>query len=264
MNTDRNPLEPLPLSPSQYGIGTEIPMRAKDLPDIGCVLNDELFPDRLFPVIFPSAAGTKALREATEASLEKVDMSMIKPGHSVNILSSHHSFALMGGEPYAELIRTMKDVIQRKTGASDIRFVAGVGLRFRESEEYIRKFGLDKFFGGKAWCVAPIDKGVPIETSIGRLYGLKRVYDADWIIHAHNTDIREVHFHRMVDRIMKPFGMSYARIETRSTYHHNLGPRGANFVARAIFESEFVQKKVRILDHPEDLPRGHHGGRIGQ
>ena len=256
MNTNRRPLEPLPLSPSQYGIGTQIPMRAKDLPDIGSVLNDELFPDRLFPVIYPSAEGTKALRKATEESLEKVDMSMIKPGDSVNILSSHHSFTLMGGEPYAELIRTLKEVVQRKTGATDIRFVCGVGLRFRESEEYIRKFGLDKYFGGKAWCVAPIDKGVAIDTSIGTLYGIKKVYDADWIIHAHNTDIREVHFHRMVDRIIKPYGMSYARIETRSTYHHNLGPRGANFVARAIFESEFVQKKFAFATIMKIFPVG--------
>jgi hypothetical protein len=42
---------------------------------------------------------------------------------------------------------------------------------------------------------------------------------------------------------VKPFGMSYARCETRSTYHMNLGPRGANFVARSIFDSDFVQSK---------------------
>lgn len=256
MNTCRRPLEPLPPSPSQYGIGTEVAMRAKDLHDMGSVLNEELFPDRLFPVIFPSAEGIKALRKATEASLEKVDMSMIKPGYSVNILASHHSFTLMGGEPYAELVRTVKDVIHERTGATDIRFLCGVGLRFREAEEYIKKFSLDKYFDGKAWGIAPIDKGIPIETSIGTLYGLNRVYDADWIIHTHNTDIREVHFHRMVDRIIKPFGMSYARIETRSTYHHNLGPRGANFVARAIFESDLVQKKFAFATIMKIFPVG--------
>jgi hypothetical protein len=37
--------------------------------------------------------------------------------------------------------------------------------------------------------------------------------------------------------------MSYARIETRSTYHQNLGPRAANFTARSIFASDFVQSK---------------------
>ena len=84
---------------------------------------------------------------------------------------------------------------------------------------------------------------MPIETKIGTLYGLRKMYDADVIIHAHNSDVREVHFHRQVDRAVKPFGMSYARTETRSTYHWNLGPRAANFVARSIFDSDFVQQK---------------------
>lgn len=256
MSTHCEPLEPLPLSPSQYGIGTELPMRAKDLPDIGSVLNEELFPERLFPVIYPGEGGIGAIRAHTESSLENVDMSMIKSTDSVNILASHHGFTLMGGEPYAELVRTVKDVVQKRTGVKEIRFIAGVGLRFRESEEYIKKFGLDDYFDGKAWGIAPIDRGVPIETSIGTLYGLKKAYDADWIIHTHNTDIREVHFHRMVDRIMKPFGMSYARIETRSVYHHNLGPRGANFVARAIFESEMVQKKFAFSAILKIFPAG--------
>ncbi|MEE9610288.1 MAG: hypothetical protein V3W19_03510 [Desulfatiglandales bacterium] len=256
MDTYRQPLEPLPPSPSQYGIGTEVQMRAKDLPEIGSVLNEELFPERLFPVIFPSDKGLKAIREQTEASLENVDMSMIKPSDSVNILASHHSFLLLGGEPYAELVRTVKDVVQERTGVKDIRFLGGVGLRFRETEEQIKKFGLDEYFDGKAWGVAPIDRGVPIDTSIGTLYGIKKVYEADWIIHTHNTDIREVHFHRMVDRIIKPFGMSYARIETRSVYHHNLGPRGANFVARAMFESEMVQEKYAFTTILKAFPAG--------
>jgi hypothetical protein len=256
MRTCRKPLEPLPPSPSQYGIGTDVAIRAKDLPEIGSILNQELFPERIFPVIFPGNNGLEVIREHTEASLKAVDMSMIKPSDSVNILASHHSFTLMGGEPYAQLVRAVKDVVQRRTGVKDIRFIAGVGLRFRESEEYIKKFGLDGYFDGKAWGVAPIDRGIPVETGIGTLYGLKRIYDADWIIHTHNTDIREVHFHRMVDRILKPFGMSYARIETRSVYHHNLGPRGANFVARAIFESEFVKKKFAFSTILKIFPAG--------
>ncbi|MDR4949408.1 hypothetical protein [Neobacillus cucumis] len=60
--------------------------------------------------------------------------------------------------------------------------------------------------------MAPIDEGIPIETEIGTLYGLKWTYDATWIIHVHNSDVREVHFHRQVDRAVKHFGMSYARI----------------------------------------------------
>jgi hypothetical protein len=220
------------------------------------VLNGELFPDRLFPVIYPGKGGLPTIRERTEASLSDVDMSMIKPSDSVNILGSHHSLVLMGGEPYAEMVRTLKDVVQDRTGAKDIRFVCGVGLRFREAEEHIEKHGLDDYFEGKASGMAPIDRGVPIETSVGTLYGIKKAYEADWIIHTHNTDIREVHFHRMVDRIMKPFAMSYARIESRSTYHYNLGPRGANFVARAIFESEYVRKKYAFTSILKIFPAG--------
>ena len=72
----------------------------------------------------------------------------------------------------------------------------------------------------------------------------------------HNSDVREVHFHRQVDRAVKPFGMSYARIETRSTYHQNLGPRGANFTARSIFASDFVQSKFAFATFLDMSPAG--------
>jgi hypothetical protein len=251
----RKPLPPLPTSPSQYGIGTQVAKRAGELPEMGSVLMSELFPSST-PILYPGEGGLQKIRRETIESLRSVDLSMIKPHHSVNILSSHHSYILMGGEPYVEMIKTVRDTIAERTGATDIRLRAGVGLRFRESEEYLKKFGLDQFFQGKALGVAPIDKGVAIPTDIGTLYGIQRVYDADWIVHTHNTDIREVHFHRLVDRIIKPFGMSYARYETRSTYHHNLGPRGANFVARAIFDSEFVRKKFAFSTILKIFPKG--------
>lgn len=256
MDNSRKPLEPLPLSLSQYGIGTDIPMRANELPDIGGVLVQELFPRRYGRVVFPAEGGLEAIREHTAASLEDVDMSMITATDSVNILGSHHSFTLMGGLPYVEMIKTLKQVVQERTGVKDIRFIAGVGLRYRESEEYIKRFGLDEYFDGKAWGVAPIDRGIPIETSIGTVYGLKRPYDADWIIHTHNTDIREAYCHRMVDRVMKPFAMSYARVETRAAYHHSFGPRAANFIARAIFDSKMVQSKFAFSTILKVFPSG--------
>ncbi len=154
------------------------------------------------------------------------------------------------------MLKTIRDVIEERTGCKNIRLRAGVGLRFRETEEYIRRYKLDEYFNGKARGVAPVDEGVQIETEIGALYGIKRIYDADWIVHAHNSDVREVHFHRMVDRAVKPFGMSYARIETRSTYHQNLGPRAANFIARAIFDSPFVQDKFAFACFLTVVPHG--------
>jgi hypothetical protein len=181
---------------------------------------------------------------------------MIKPGQSVNVCASHHGFTLLGGEPYAELLRAVRDVIAARTGTQNIRLRAGVGLRFRETEEYIKRYHLDEHYKGKARGVAPIDEGVAIQTEIGTLYGIKAIYDADWIVHVHNSDVREVHFHRQVDRAVKPFGMSYARIETRSTYHWNMGPRGANFTARAIFDSEYVKNKFAFTAFLNMSPSG--------
>src|SRR5208283_3679272 len=226
-----------------------------ELPGMTSVTLRELFPD-LPPVIYPGDEGIVAVRRRTEEALKSVDMSRIKPEHTVNICSSHHGFTLLGGDPYAEMLKTIRDVIEVRTGCKNIRLRAGVGLRFRETEEYIRRYKLDEYFNGKAKGVAPVDEGVQIETEIGTLYGIKRIYDADWIVHAHNSDVREVHFHRMVDRAVKPFGMSYARLETRSTYHQNLGPRAANFIARAIFDSPFVQDKFAFSCFLTVAPHG--------
>lgn len=252
----KDPVKPLPPRPSRYGPEPEnIKVRASDLKGMVSVGVRDLFSD-FPPNIYPSAKGVKAVREATVDALSEVDMSMIEPGDSVNILGSHHGFTILGGEPYAEMIKTIRDVLIERTGTEDVRLRAGVGLRFRESDEYIERFGLDKYFDGKAKGVAPIDEGIPIQTEIGTLYGIKKCYDSDWIVHAHNSDVREIHFHRHVDRAVKPFGMSYARLETRSTYHHNLGPRGANFAARAIFNSDLVQKKWTFASFLKPTPAG--------
>ena len=240
----RNPIPPGPPRKSQYGVDPQyVAKRGANLEGMTSVLLKGLFPD-MPKVIYPNdGQGERVIRERTEAALERVDLSKIKSGNTVNILASHHGFTFLGGKPYAEMLRTIKDVVEHKTGAREVRLRAGLGMRFRETEEYIKAHGLDEYFNGKALGIAPIDAGIPIETEIGTLYGLRQAYDADFIIHAHNSDVREVHFHRHVDRAVKPFAMSYARAETRSTYHQNLGPRAANFVARAIFESNFVQSK---------------------
>ena len=252
----RPPLPPTPPRKSQYGIDPSlVKRRVSELPGMTSVPLTDLFPD-LPRVIFPSPEGKAAVRRAAEEALARVDMGMIRPEHSVNVLASHHGFTLLGGEPYAEMLRAIRDVIERRTGCRNIRLRAGVGLRFRETEEYIKRHALDAHFGGRAIGVAPVDQGIPIETEIGTLYGIKRVYDADWIVHAHNSDVREVHFHRQVDRAVKPFGMSYARIETRSTYHQNFGPRAANFIARALFDSPFVQRKFAFAAFLTTAPNG--------
>ncbi len=239
-NRTLKPAEPIK---SRYTIDpAQLKKRVADLPFMSSVLIKDLLPSIPSP-IFPSVEGIEAIKRATRKALEKVDFSKIKPGDSVNILASHHGFTLLGGEPYAEMLKVTKDIIQERTGTDDIRLRAGVGLRFNETEEYIKRFRLDEYFNGKAKGMAPVDEGIPIKTEFGTLYGLKRAYDAKWIVHAHNSDLRELHNHRQIDRILKPFAMSYARIETRSTYHQNFGPRSSNIIPRAIFNSDFVQSK---------------------
>lgn len=236
----REALKPLPAIEMAYGLAPEqLKMRASELEDITSVTIDELFPC----IESATRKSDKDIAKETLEALSTVDLSHIKKDDKVNILASHHGFTLLGGFAYAQMLRTIKDEINRRTGCSNVWLIAGNGLRFNESEAYIKQHGLTEYFEGKVKNVSPIDEGIEIETEIGVLYGLKEVYNADWIIHAHNNDMREIHFHRGVDRIVKPFGMSYARKETRAAYHQFMFPRGSNFIARAIYNSEFVQKK---------------------
>ncbi len=238
----RAPIPPREPRVSSYSVDPAlIRKRGAQLDGICSLEIRDLFPDQP-EVIYPSSKGIAAVREETLRQMSRVDLSRIKPGDSVNVLGSHHGFTLLGGEPYAEMLRAIRDAVTERTGCRRVNLRMGQGLRYREGEEYIRAFKLDSCFSN-AIAIAPIDKGIPIPTEIGTLYGISKAYDADWIIHTHNSDVREIHFHRMVDRAVKPFGMSYARLETRSGYHQNLGPRAANFIARAIFDSDFVQSK---------------------
>ncbi len=241
----RDTLEPTPARASYYNIGPgDLRMRAVDLPGLTSVMVEDLFPGTDRPVPRRDEESyRKDIRRRTEQALAGLDLEKIKPGDSVNILTSHHGYSIYGGDAYVEMIKTIRDEVERRTGATDIRLRAGVGLRFRETEEYIAKFGLDEYFKGKARGIAPVDKGVAIDTAIGKLYGIARAYDARWIIHAHNNDVRELHYHRQMGRLFKPFAMSYATIETRSSYHQSMGPRAANILPRMIFESDFVQEK---------------------
>lgn len=230
--------------------------RAAELPGIvGLGLRD-LFPD-IPKEIYTEGDDLSVIRKATEAALENVRMDMIRPTDKVNILSSQYGYQIMGGDVYAEMIRTIKDVVEKKTGCRNVRLRVTTGFRIREPNEIIRHYKLNEYFNGNALGVRPIDKGVPIETEIGTLYGVAQVYDADWIIHAHHGELRELDMHRMINRAIKPFAMSYARMETRAVAHMNFGPRSSNFVSKVIFNSPFVQSKFTfgcfLLTSPEGI-----------
>ena len=236
--------------------GPELPPRR--VADLSSIVSLEV--RRLFPEIpreiYLRGDDLSAIRQAAERTLAGVDMSMIKPKDSVNLLCSEHGFSMLEGWPYAEMLRTIKDVVQERTGCRDIRLRFGVGTAKSEAKEMIPHYGLDEYFQGRVASAGPFDRGVPIETEIGTLYGLANVYDADWIIHAHYDDPRELYFHHLMDRSLKAFTMSYARLETRSVYHKNFDSRSSNIVPRAIFESPFVQSKFAFTCFLVTSPAG--------
>jgi hypothetical protein len=239
----------------QTPMGPTLPsQRAADLEGIASLPVRDLFGDIAREIYLPGDDLT-LIRRSTEEALASVDMSMIKPDDKVNLLCSEHGFALMGGEPYAEMVKTIKDVVIEKTGCNNIRlrFCCGEGLS--EARQMIPQYGLDEYFD-RIVSTWPFDKGVAIETDVGTLYGLKRVYDADWIIHTCYSDPREVWFHRGINRILKTFTMAYARYETRSAYHVNFSSRSSNIIPRAIFESPFVQERFAFVCALETSPAG--------
>ena len=215
----------------------------------------ELFSD-IPERIYWQGGDLSLVRKATENALANVSMEKIQPDDTVNILCCEHSFIIMEGEPYAEIIRTTRDVVKERTGCENIRLRIGVGVGFHEAEELVEHYRFDEYFDGKTSGVVPLDKGIPIETEIGTLYGVAKAYDADKIIHVHYDDPREVYLHRYIDRGLKPFGMGYARFETRSVFHANFGNRSGNFIPRAIFNSPFVQEKYAFSCIQMSSPAG--------
>lgn len=247
-------IRPPEIMPSVFG--PELPrQRAADLPGIVSLKVKTLFED-IPRAIYSLGDDLSVIRRATEEALASVNMDMIKEQDSINILCSEHAFNIQGGQPYAEMIKTIKDEVHKRTGCQNIRLIFCAGGGMMEAKEIIPYFQLDSYFDGKVRGTGPFDRGVPIETEIGTLYGLARVYDADWIIHAHNDDPREIYFHRLINRALKPFTMSYARLETRSVYHFNFGNRSANIVPRAIFESPFVQERFAFACFLTTSPAG--------
>jgi hypothetical protein len=233
-------VSPPKIMPSVYGTPPE--QRAADLPGFVGLNVADLFPD-ITPAIYLQEDDLSIIRTAAEKALAGVDMSRIQAKNTVNILCSEHGFGILGGWAYAEMIKTIRDVVTAETGCEKIRLRVAAGGWYREPPEILAYYGLADYFQGAAVGVTPKDTGVPIETAIGTLYGLAKIYDADWFIQAHHGDLRELYWHRLIDQALKPFAMSYARLETRGVYHFNFGPRSSNFIQRAIFDSRFVQER---------------------
>jgi hypothetical protein len=245
---------PPEVMPTVYGPPPQT-TRGRDLPGIVSVKVRELFPD-IPQAIYTGEPDVSAVRASTEQVLAGVDMSMIQSGDTVNVLCSEHGFGMLGGWAYTEMLTAIKDALVERTGCTNVRLVVIAWLGAKESDEIISYYGLKERFDGRVRGATPMDQGIAIDTAMGTLYGLRKVYDGDWIIHAHYDDPREIYLHRAIDRITKPFGMSYARMETRSVFHITMGPRSGNFIGRAIADSEFVQSKLAFTTTLMTSPNG--------
>lgn len=133
-------------------------MRAADLSDIVSIKITDLFPE--MPQGFLHNQGIDFIRKATEETLSHVDMSMIQPDHTVNILCSEHGFYLLEGKHYCEMIKTIKDVVEQKTGCKNIRLRLAAGMGSREADEIIEYFDLKKHFNGRVRGISAFDRGI--------------------------------------------------------------------------------------------------------
>ncbi len=233
-------MQPRPMMESVYQSPPH--KRAAAYPDFVSLAVNSIFPE-ISENIYCYGDDYSAIRQSTYQTLENIDMDMIKPDHRVHLLSSEHGFSILGGWPYCEMLDAIKDVIRERTGCENVYLGVGAYRGFRESEEVIKYFHLDTVFDGKIFEYGPYDEGVAIETDVGTLYGIKKAYDADWIVHSYYDDPREIYFHRFLGRSFKAFIMSYARLESRSVYHFSYKNRSSNFLPVAIYRSSFVQER---------------------
>jgi len=230
-------------------------MRGKDVPGMVSLPVRQLFDD-IGPAIFHHGDDGTAIRRAALDALADVDMDMIKPSHRVNVICSEHGFGIDGGFGYAEMLGAIRDSIVERTGCQNVKLVVIAWHGRKEPQEFIDFYGLSERYAGKVTGANPLDQGVQIDTVLGPLYGLRAIYSADWIVHTHYDDPREVYAHRAIDRITKPFGMSYARMETRSIFHMEMGPRTGNLIGRAVADSEFVRSKLAFSAVMTSSPDG--------
>ena len=233
-------MHPKPLMESVYQ--SPLRRRAASYPGFVSLAVESLFPE-ISESIYCYGDDYSAIRQSTYKTLESVNMDKIRSHHRVHLLSSEHGFSILGGWPYREMLGAIKDVIKERTGCENIYLGVGAYRGFRESEEMVKFFHLDTLFDGKIFEFGPYDKGVAIETEVGTLYGIKKAYDADWIVHSYYDDPREMYFHRFLGRSFKAFIMSYARLESRSVFHYSYKNRSSNFLPVAIYKSDFIQQR---------------------
>lgn len=221
-----------------------IPERSADLPGMLALPVRELVPHMPKPIWSPVSAfgetDPEIIRRETRKKISKVDWSKITEGRVVHLIANPHGFALMG-EGYVAMLEEIQAYV------SELR-KAKVKVKIAESmgplanPDWIKTYRLEERLGDIE-NISQIGPGKKIDTILGEQYVCKKLFTAPFFIHTHVTEPRETYFHRMVDRLVKPFGMSYVRLETRSAYHFGFGPRTGQMIAKAVFESEFIQQR---------------------
>lgn len=249
--------KPNDIMPSIYGAPYE--KRAYELPEMVSVKMTDLFSE-LAPGFYDYGDDLSKVADRTRKALEGIDMSFIKPEHTVNINCAEHGFCLMGGDAYLEMLKTIKVVVEERTGNNNVRLRVVMYRTPNEGKEVVDYYNLRELFDNKVEYTCAFDKGVPIETQIGTLWGIEKAYDADWFIYAYYDDPREIYLHRFYRKALKAFTMNFSRYETRSCYHLGFGgmtPGPAhNIVPISIYESDFVQSKWAFACFMRTSPGG--------
>lgn len=235
-------------------------MHGYEHPDMVSVKVKDLFPNMPDAIYSHSGDDLSKTVESTREALKDIDMSMIKPGDTVNILTCEHGFLMFGGLPYVEMVKTIKEEIEKRTGAYEISVKVVMYRTPREGDEVIDFYHLKEELGNVE-SISSYEKGVAIETRIGTLWGLEKVFNADHIVFAYYDDPREIYANNYFRKAFKAFTMDLMRLETRTLFHFGFGsPIGHGtagmIVPTSIYDSDFIQKKWAFCCFMRTTPNG--------
>jgi hypothetical protein len=234
-----------------------VAMRAAELDGIVALPVRVIDPSLPAPIWSSDASlgptGDAVVRERARAALAGSDWSRIGAGSTVDLIANPHGFFLCGDAYVAMLEETRDHLVATRQCTVRLRIAESMG--HIENPDWMRIYDLAARFGDAKEC-PQIGRGVEIDTRVGPFWLTRDLFTADHFVHTHVAEMREGYLHRMIDRLHKPFGMGYTRLETRSAYHFAWGPRTGQMVARAVFESDFVQDRYAGTIVLDTTPEG--------